>query len=158
MLLVICRNWLTRYRNLSKSGSDYSSAVSLTYRSAQRFNCSEAWQSNSTNLWHSNEDYSNNHLGNHPCQHRLSQATTPPPQWTVAVYGKRAPLWRKLRGQHKLTRKAKLWKRTVGNDKRRTRGLCLSPRALAVVRFPSHSVHRTSGARAVVARYVLRKA
>jgi len=53
-------------------------------------------------------------------------------QWApLAVYGKRAPLRRKLRGQHKLTRKAKLWKRTVGNGKRRTRGLCLSPRALA---------------------------
>jgi len=53
-------------------------------------------------------------------------------QWApLAVYGKRAPLWRKLRGQHKLTRKAKLWKRTVRNGKRRTRGLCLSPGILA---------------------------
>ena len=51
----------------------------------------------------------------------------------LAVYGMRAPLRRKLRGQHKLTRKAPktLWKRTVGDPKRRTRGLSLSPRALA---------------------------
>jgi len=53
-------------------------------------------------------------------------------QWaSLAVYGKKALLRRKLQDQHKLTRKAKLWKRTVGNGKRRTRGLCLSPRALA---------------------------
>jgi len=40
-------------------------------------------------------------------------------QWApLAVYGKRAPLGSKLRGQHKLTRNAQLRKRTVGNGKR----------------------------------------
>jgi len=49
-------------------------------------------------------------------------------QWApLALYGKRAPLRRKLRGQHKHAKR----KRTVGNAKRRTRSLCLSPRALA---------------------------
>ena len=47
-----------------------------------------------------------------------------------AVYGKRAPLRRKLRGQHKHAKRNAM-KTTVGNAKRGTRGLCLSPQALA---------------------------
>jgi len=49
-------------------------------------------------------------------------------QWApLALYGKKAPLRRKLRGQHKLTRKAKSYE----NGQSKMRGLCLSPRALA---------------------------
>jgi len=58
-----------------------------------------------------------------------------PSQRAVGIIGsvwQESTLRRKLRGHHKLTRKAEtLEKRTVGNAKRRTRGLSLSPRALS---------------------------
>ena len=57
-----------------------------------------------------------------------------PPQRTVGTIGS---VWQESNHSKETTEpaptntQAKLWKRTVGNSKRRTRGLCLSPRALA---------------------------
>jgi len=69
---------------------------------------------------------------NQPCQNRLSQATT-----TSTSSGHH---WQCMAREHPFegnygtstnTQSERLWKRTVGNAKRRTRGICLSPRVLA---------------------------
>ena len=64
---------------------------------------------------------------NQPCQHRLSQATTPS---TNSGHH-----WQCMAGEHPFEgnygASQTLWKRTVGNTKRRMRGLSLSPQALA---------------------------
>jgi len=69
---------------------------------------------------------------NQPCQHRLSQATTPSMNsghhWQCMA---REHPFEGNYGASTNTQSETLWKRTVENAKRRTRGLCLSPRALA---------------------------
>jgi len=58
-----------------------------------------------------------------------------PPQWTVGTIG---IVWQESTPSKETTGPAQtrmqsetLWERTVENAKRRTRGLCVSPRALA---------------------------